>query len=334
MIFYIKDRYTFATKGIVEGASWNLIESVWTDQSELVVSNNDRAVAGDIIYNMDGWRGVIANIERDGEKMTLKCQKIEALFDRDLLWTGLGRTQPAEFAVAYFFNNYFVSNSDTEYAISYLSTNRLTLVASPSQPITERGKINLASYIAQVRRLCGVFVYYDITGNTLTARIQHESRATKTIITTNAPVEIVEESFSNKDITAKVTTYKFTDGYPPLFTDQTDWYLFDDGSINTDPTAGTRVKGNWVLLEIGTEDDPENSATNIFRSNNSAEHKITFRVPLKDARYDFYDPVNIEVDGHAYQSYISRKITSSEGYVEYTCGDLKTSLIDKINNLE
>lgn len=333
MIFYIKDRYTFETKGIVEGASWRLIESVWTDLSELTVTNNDRAQSGDVIYTMDGWRGVITDIERDGKTMDLKCEKMESLFDRELLWTGLGRTQPAEFSVAYFFNNYFVNNSDTYYQYTYLTTNRATLEASPSQPITDRGKINLASYIAQVRRICGVFVYYDISGNTLTARIQHESRQAKTIITTNTPVEIVEESFSQQDITAKVSTYKYTDGYPPLFTDQTDWYLFDDGSISSNPGDGTRVQGRWALLEINDEDDPENSALNVFRSNNSATHKITFRVPETDARYNFYDPVRLELHGHLYESYISRKTRTSEGYVEYTCGDLQTTLTDKINEL-
>lgn len=334
MIFYIKDRYTFKTKGIVEGASWKLVQSVWTDLSELTVTNNESATSGDIIYNMDGWRGVISDIQRDNKVMSLKCQKIETLFDRRLMWTGLGRTQPCEFSIAYFLNNYYVNETDTYYAMPYLTVNRATLEAAQSQPLTTNGTFKVSSYIAQIRRLASVFTYFDISGDTLTARIQHENRGVKNIFTTNMPVEITENSFSKEEITAKVTTYKYQSGYPPVFNDQENWYLFEDGTISTDPTQGTRVKGKWELLEITDEDTPETSALNLFRSNNASEHKIIFRVPEKDARYDFYDPVNIEVQGHVYTSYISRKTVSSEGYVEYTCGDLQTSLTDKINELD
>ena len=35
MLFYVKDRKTFTTKAVLEGVSWKLVRSVWTDLSEI-----------------------------------------------------------------------------------------------------------------------------------------------------------------------------------------------------------------------------------------------------------------------------------------------------------
>ena len=345
MIFYIRDKDTFAMKGIVEGASWKLVQSVWTDLSEMTTKNNDKVASGDIIYNMKGWQGIVTDIERDGDTMQMKCQKIDSLLGRTTAYTGFGSVQPCEWTLALLINlNYREQQgwdpeddwySDPRYVLPYLRVNRQTLEGRAQIPITNRGQYTIASYIAQVRRLASVFSYFDIdeTNNLLTVRIQYENRGKKKIFTTNMPVQIVEESFTNEELITKVTTYKFTDGYPPLYTDIQQWYLLTDGTITNNRSAGTQKKGGWYLQEIQEEDDVETIATNIIRTSQRSSHKITFRVRENEARLDFYDPVDIELHGHMYESYVSRKIITSDGYVEYTCGDLQTSLTDKINEL-
>lgn len=346
MIFYIRDRDTFALKGIVEGASWKLVQSVWTDISEMDTSNNEKAKSGDIIYNMDGWQGIITDVDRDEKTMHLKCQKIDYLFGRISAYQGLGQTQPCEWTCALMIRKNYIEQEywteetfpfqDPRYFYPYLIINRVTLEAIPQIPNTTRGLYKVSSFIAQVRRVASVFTYFDIDNqaNTMTIRVQHENRDTKTLITTGMPVEIVQESFTSEELISKVTTYTFQDGYPPAYDNITQWYLLTDGTITNNRDAGEQQKGGWSLFELQEEDNPEQRATNIIRTSQRSSHKIIVRMPLKDARYEFYDPVRVELHGHMYESYVSRKTISSDGYVEYTFGDLQTSLTDKINELD
>ena len=346
MIFYVRDRKTFKLKAIVEGASWKLVQSVWTDLSEMETTNNVRVESGDIIYTIDGWQGIIIDIERDKKTMTMKCQKIDYVLGRKIAYEGFGTSWPCERTLQYLIlTNYIDSSSWTEeddpftdprFMISYLAINRVTSEAIPQVPITERGQYKISSYIAQCRRLANVFTYFDIdqANDTLTARIQHENRATKTLITTGMPVEVTQESFTSEELISKVTTYNFTDGYPPLYTNIQQWYLMTNGTITNNRSGGTWKEGAWALQELQEEDDAKTRAVNTIRTSQRSSHKIIVRVPLKDARFDFYDPVRVELHGHMYESYVSRKTISSDGYVEYTFGDLQTSLTDKINELD
>lgn len=346
MIFYVRDRKTFKLKAIVEGASWKLVQSVWTDLSEMVTTNNERVASGDIIYTIDGWQAIIIDIERDNKTMQMKCQKIDYILGRKIAYEGFGTSWPCERTLQWLIlTNYIDSSSWTEeddpftdprFMISYLAINRVTSEAIPQVPITERGQYKISSYIAQVRRLANVFTYFDIDqGNdTLTARIQHENRSTKTLITTGMPVEVTQESFTSEELISKVTTYNFTDGYPPLYTNIRQWYLMTDGTITNNRSGGTWKEGAWALQELQEEDNAETRAVNTIRTSQRSSHKIIVRVPLKDARFEFYDPVKVELHGHMYESYVSRKTISSDGYVEYTFGDLQTSLTDKINELD
>lgn len=346
MIFYVRDRKTFKLKAIVEGASWKLVQSVWTDLSEMVTTNNDRVASGDIIYTIDGWQGIIIDIERDNKTMQMKCQKIDYVLGRKIAYEGFGTSWPCERTLQYLIlTNYIDSSSWTEeddpftdprFMISYLAINRVTSEAIPQVPITERGQYKISSYIAQCRRLANVFTYFDIdqANDTLTARIQHENRSTKTLITTGMPVEVTQESFTSEELISKVTTYNFTDGYPPLYTNIQQWYLMSDGTITNNRSGGTWKEGAWALQECNEEDNAETRAVNTIRTSQRSSHKIIVRVPLKDARFEFYDPVKVELHDHMYESYVSRKIISSDGYVEYTFGDLQTSLTDKINELD
>lgn len=346
MIFYVRDRKNFKLKAIVEGASWKLVQSVWTDLSEMVTTNNERVASGDIIYTIDGWQGIIIDIERDNKTMQMKCQKIDYLLGRKTAYQGMGSVQPCEFTLTLLIRRNYIEQSgwteetypfqDPNFFIPYLDINRVTLEASAQIPITERGLYKVSSYIAQCRRLADVFTYFDIdqANDTLTARIQHENRSTKTLITTGMPVEVTQESFTSEELISKVTTYNFTDGYPPLYTNIQQWYLMTNGTITNNRSGGTWKEGAWSLLECNEEDDAETRAVNTIRTSQRSSHKIIVRVPLKDARFEFYDPVKVELHDHMYESYVSRKIISSDGYVEYTFGDLQTSLTDKINELD
>ena len=164
MIFYVRDRKNFKLKAIVEGASWKLVQSVWTDLSEMVTTNNERVASGDIIYTIDGWQGIIIDIERDNKTMQMKCQKIDYLLGRKTAYEGMGSVQPCEWTLAYLIRtNYMEQSSWTEenfpfsdpwYVIPYLNLNRVTLEASAQIPITERSiSLTFSQYVKKANYL-------------------------------------------------------------------------------------------------------------------------------------------------------------------------------------
>lgn len=345
MLFYVKDRKTFKTKAVLEGVSWKLVRSVWTDLSEIVAKDDPNVSAGDFVYNMDGWVGLISDLERNDNQISLKIEKIERLFQRQMIWYGGGYAWPCEQTLYVGLLNYKSgagethltppsASDDSVYALPYLTVSRQTLTAGPSYPLLDKGLIKISSYISQCRRLQSVFTDFTISGDTLTATIEQKTQSQKTLITTNFPCVIKEESFSETKV-AKVTTYKYEEGdsYIPTTSEIEDWYLMKDGTISNDPDSGTREEGDWEMASRMNEDDATVVAQNVF-AKNAYSHKLIIQMQEKDARYDFYDLVRVEVGNHIYDSYVSRKTITSDGLVEYTFGDLKTSLMDKINEYD
>ena len=345
MIFYIKDQKEFKTKAALEGVTWKLVDSVWTDMSEITAKDDPSVEAGDIVFNREGWMGLISDLERDGDQISLKVEKIERLFQRKMIWYGGGFNSPAEQTLFTAFNNLIRGaqeaglapkpTDDPVYAFPWLTVNRVTLSAGASYPLLDKAMISVASYIAQARRLQNVYTTFSInTDDTLTARIEQKAVATKNLITSNYPCVVKEESFSETRI-AKVTTfiYEPNDTHIPTVYELQDWYLMSDGTITEDPAGGTRAEGEWTMVTRSPEDDPLVVAQTEF-AKNSYTHKIIIQMKEEDARFDFYDRVRVEINTHIYDSYVSRKTVTSDGIVEYTFGDLKTTLMDKINEYD
>lgn len=333
MLFYFKDKTTFMTKGVAEGATWKLVQSIWTDLSEITCQLVPSVEAGDFVYAADGWIGIISAVVKEKAAMSLKVQKIEELFNRDACFT-LGSSQPCEWTAAFYVKRFFVNGTDEVYNYRFLDVIRDTLEAKALKPPCTAGVFNVKSYLARIRRLNQVFNSYAVVEDMLTMHIYHEVRPQKTLVTSNVPVEIVEESFGGNQV-AKVSTYTFDQEGWVFEEDLTHWYLLQDGTVTNDLSTATsaRAEGDWKLLHIQTEDDPEQMARNVF-AENSYTHKIIVRVPDDKAIYNFFDPVRVEIKNRVYQSYVSRKTMTSEGYTEYTFGNLKTSLMDKINEEE
>lgn len=342
MLFYVKDRMTFKTKAVLEGISWKLVRSVWTDLSEIVAKDDPNVNAGDIIFNRDGWLGLISDLERDGKQLSLKIEKIERILGRKIAWPGWGKNQYAEWCLSYMVNTWYkngrfatLADEDAVYAMPYLTANRVTLDAVGAVPVfDDNGLVSGMSYISQIRRNKNVFTTFGVTANNeLEVTIEHKTQTQKTLITTNYPCVVKEESFSEIKV-AKVTTYTaILTSPPPAVDNVTDWYLFTDGTIGNDPTAGTREEGDWIAVLVDDYNDAETVAQNEFNKN-AYSHKLIIQMQEKDARFDFYDLVRVEVGKHIYDSYVSRKTVTSDGLVEYTFGDLKTSLMDKINEYD
>lgn len=353
MLFYVKDRKTFKTKAVLEGISWKLVRSVWTDLSEIVAKDDPNVNAGDFVYNTNGWIGLVSDLERDENQLSLKLEKIENLFRRKIIYDPfwVDNTWKAEENLRYLIANIYapgkgdpLMSTDTEYEMPYISVTTLTNTAGICAPSLDNYQMSAMSYISRIRRIQNVYTYFSISGNTLNITIGKETKTPKTLITTNVPCVIKEESFSEENV-AKIMSYSVIeeqdpetpDDPPPYFTDIREWYLYTDGTIGSgvpDPQK-TRAKGSWALKVLNAEEwqNFDSQIADEF-AKNKYTHKIIVQMQEKDARFDIYDLVHVEVGKHMYESYVSRKTVTSDGLVEYTFGDLKTSLMDKINEYD
>ena len=353
MLFYVKDRKTFKTNAVLEGISWKLVRSVWTDLSEIVAKDDPNVNCDDIVFTQDNWMGIISDLERDGNKISLKAEKIEKLFSRTILYDPfwVDNTWKAEENLRYLLANIYapgksdpLATADPEYAMTYVNATKTTNTAGICAPALENYQMSAMSYISRIRRIQNVFTNFSISGDTLNVTIGQETKTPKILITTNVPCVIKEESFSEENV-AKIMSYTVQeeqdpdtpDDPPPYFINILEWFLYTDGSFNAgvpDP-AKTRAKGSWALKVLNEEEwqNHESQIADEF-AKNKYTHKIIVQMQEKDARYDFYDLVKVEVGNHIYDSYVSRKTITSDGLVEYTFGDLKTSLMDKINEYD
>lgn len=323
MKVYIKDSKTFYNKAIVDAYSYQLVKSIYTDLSELTVQYNENIAVGDIIYDNYGWIARISSVEKDGQTLQLKAEDITYLFNRDIIFTSSDMKSSTEQTLLQALQKYYKNQSDEVYALPYLNLAAYTMTSN-LQPAVEYGLWSIKSYISRVRRLQGVYADIKASASTLDIFIQRKELFSGKIFTTNQYLEITEETFSNTSI-GKVTAY--TQGGSA-----TDYYLLEDGTITTTYQAYNRVPGEWVYLEIQEGEDELTQVKNKFKEN-SYSHKVTFVVPKDKAKWEFYDPVMIEVNKLWYQSYIAKKIIKDDGTTEYQCGELKTSLTDKINQV-
>lgn len=326
MKVYVKDGKTFRNKAIVEAFSWKLVKSIYTDVSELVIESSDEIETNDIIYDNFGWSGVISEITKEDNIMNIKAEDILTLFSRKIIYLSSDMKTTTEQTLMSALATYFQSVSDEEYALPYLSITATTQTARIS-PVVEAGLWDIKSYISRVRRLQSIYADIYFSATSMSIVIQKKDLLPKTIYIRNRGIEIIEESFSNKSI-GKVTAYH-SDTDPIT---STDYYLLTDGTITTSYTAQNRTDGEWEFLQIGNEQDESAEVRNKF-AENSSSHKISFLVPEDRADWDFYDPVLVEVRKRYYSSYIAKKIVHDNGTIEYQCGDLRTTLSDKINKL-
>ena len=325
MKLFIKDRLTFETKAAVDIYNYTLVQSIYTDLSDITTAYTENINDDDIIFTLDGFIALVNDSEREGDNVLhITAKDISYLFNNKQLYDGDAENYTAE---TYLYNNIlseYVNQTDSFYQLTYLNLTKLTST-SVSTPTLEEGLWTVKSFISQIRRLYNIFVNYTVKTDKLDITIGKEVRATKTLVTTNRPVDVLEETFSSSTV-AKITAYNRST--TPVST--TNYYLLSDGSFTTNAAADDRVSGDWEWLEIMSGEDEQERVLNKFKEN-SYSHKVSLLMPDNEARFDFYDPITLELRNHYYTTYISKKIRHDDGTVEYQCGELRTTLTDKIN---
>ena len=326
MWFYFKDSKTFKTKCAAVSADYSTVEgSIYDDLSTITVEYNENISDNDIIFNNNGYIGIVQDGEKQGNLLQLNCANIVNLFNRDIIYD---KTKPTAGIEEYLKNKLllnFVNLTDKKYALSYLNISADSTTLKTAIPDVDNGVCNFKSYIGKIRRLYNIFVEFEVKHTSLDVNIVKRDENTKQVILNNTAVTIEEETFSQTNV-AKITSYVKDTG------ESKDWYLLTNGSITNDRTAVNRADGEWIILQVSNTDEIEDEVRNKFKEN-SFSHKIVFSVKSSEARFNFYDNLKIELNKKIYKSYIATKTVNSNGLTQYQCGELRTTLTDKIKEL-
>ena len=333
MIFYIKDKETFKTKHIEPTETYKLVVGSSTnDNSDVSIKRNKIISKGDIIFNNDGYVGLIEKVDNSDELCRLSIKQIDYIFNRSVIDDGARPTNSIEAYLKTELDKHFTNCSDAKFKIPYLNIIVGSNTNEESAPeVDSKRCVNYHDYLDKVKRVYGIRCNFSVDGNTLKCEIKANTNV-KNLIFQNFPYHITEESVT-ETIVSKVTAIsneslnKNDDGSWKTAIAYTNYYLLEDGSVSTNASAANRVIGDWEYITYSKDDKPLEKAKDTFEKN-KYEHKIIFTSPKAYAVYDYGDKLKMLLNGKIYNTYISKKTISSDGTIEYQVGDLAITLTD------
>lgn len=321
-IAYIKDKKTFKTKMQASVKYDATLKSIY-DEVTTVELNDGSFDKGDFII-VDGFVGIIDEIDRGKGLCKLTCSDIVTLFRRDMFPVADTPINGIEGFIKRQIDQNFTNVDDQAYRLPWLNVVGVTETPSDMQPDIENGLWNIKSFIAKARRLQNVFVDFTVNKNTLFVKIERRGRQTHNIDLTTSDYEVLEDSRSEQQI-GRVTAYAEDTG------EYSDWYRLKDARIVREYTTEARAAGKWEKLNVQSAENVETEVRNRF-AQNSYSHLMEFATKRE---FGFYDKVLLRTkNGEVLESYISAvRKKSSDTRTIYKTGEARLMLDEKLNIL-
>jgi len=323
---YFKDQKTFKTteKAIPQNWSIPLLASEYEVGSVTIPQINKKNYAGNWIYISDHLLIVDESTPQNGV-VELKVSDPINIFSRDLVYPSNPASTYGEFIKNAIDDN-FVNCPDEEYRLSYiLVTNE---DATPfEEPDMSRTNIYSLIDIVNTGRKKGVVLDFSVDGSLLKIHIHTNSMPIHNVIFSDGHADLDTESFNRVKV-AKISVMKATatDGQY----DESTWYLSKTGEIS-ETVPAERAEGTWVYLSLNKDDDVEQKVRDKFNENIDS-HKIEF---YSDRVYNLWDSIKVKVDGELLTTHIvGIYINSDNNRYLYKCGELATTLTDKVKKEE
>lgn len=333
MIVYMKSRKTFQTNYKAYAQGWDVPVMASThERGTIIIPKRDKKdFTGDFVYFDKFLFMVDESSPKDGT-IELTVSDMANLFSRQIVYPPDEEIAPYEVSYGDFIEHEieqeFIGCTDPAYRIDYLIVHNADEESTYERPnLTDTRLFSLTDVIAAARKKGVLFNFY-IEDNKLVLDISSPITVPHNIVFDDGHTTLDNETFSRVK-TAKVTVLKQvenTDTYT-----ETTWYLKTDGDIvDTEPALEDRPEGDWVYLTIKSDEDPHDKAAEEFK-NNISSHKIEF---YSDRSYYLWDTVNFVIDGELLQSsIISAYLSSSNNRYLYKCGDLATTLTEKVQKI-
>ena len=317
MIGYLKNPRTFVTEALVYVSSYDLVlGSVYDNVSKVTVDGEYSFDIEKHFLVLDDYIGIIKTVVPSAGQTQLTLEDIDTLWNRDLIYVENSPLTIEKF-IADTIDGSFIQLADDMFNYPYCSVS-FSAQTGFIKPDIENGLWNLKSYISKVRRMKNVFVSYSISGDTLAVRVEQRTPNKHIIDFAASDSLITNETYSSTKV-SKITVNGVND-----------YYLFDDGTFDIDPDAGTRVDGDWEMISVSESQDELDAVTNEF-AKNSESHIIEFatKLPVK-----FYDTITVRSKGRVTSSYISTlRKTSASDLLQVKTGDLIDTIPEYLTNI-
>lgn len=318
MYAYIKTRDSFSFYRSYPAISWDLpVASYQAATGSVVLRGQVPEAAKDMWLLFGGEIWTIDRVEPKAGLTTLTIEPAIDGFDRPLKLPSILPQTVGELIRTALIEE-FRDQEDEVFALPYLRVSQSDNSPLVMSEVSDAGLFSLPVYIRSVQDLVRVSVYES--AHALTVAITPADLQTHSI-TMDGDAELLQQTYS-RQFTAKVTVVQSGSS--------TDFYTDRDGVISEEPPAD-RPRGEWRVVEARDNMEPIEAAREVF-SGNVAANKIAF---ASKTQFSLGDIVKTRLEGQA----ASLKITSirkmsSDNRLHYECGELQTSLSERLRAAE
>lgn len=330
VFMWIFDYQDFSIKDVVEIADYEISIDEETNANSIIrVLKDTGAKARDLIVvkrnNENVYWGIIEEISNnDGEQLyEYNLKYITNMFNQDVILEDeeLLKTTGVEDFIANAITNNFIENEDTFLNKTYLQINVKTHTKKQTTVSNvQDGIYNLHTYMTNCTQNYNIVYSFSISNGKLVITIEVQE-IEKELIDVNAQsISNYTEVFET-DVVAKVTVLTKEEGKYNL-------YLLNDRTTTTDINNENRADGIVETVYTEKMEDANQKALDVMKGN-SYNHKITFN--LANEYIKIGTPIAIKTRKSVIlDTYISAVKFTQANFFEYTCGNIRTTFIDKI----
>lgn len=330
MIAFVKSIRDFSTLAAAQVASWDLPLATSGDDTGSVALLGESAAGREgnwLVINRRIY--LISQTAYSSGLTTLTLQMPINAFDRGIYYASAGSSIEAFIAAA--LTGAYKNVSDSYFAMPYLNITVDSTTPFAAPEISD-GMYILSDYIKSVRpstytddgavNVPGVICDFNCTDTALNIRLHNAAPTTRNAVFDTNLFQLKTRACS-RDVVSKVSVVVADTGTT------LDFYLTPWGTAGTQAPA-ERVAGKWISVAYNDKEPAIDTAKKEFEKNQDT-HKVEFYSRLQ---FNLLDPVMMRM-GDAVEIYritCIRKSSSDDRYL-YTCGDMPTTLTDKIRQL-
>ena len=330
MFMWIFDYQDFSIKDIVEIADYEISIDEETNANSIIrVLKDTGAKARDLIVvkrnNENVYWGIIEEISNnDGEQLyEYNLKYITNMFNQDVILEDeeLLKTTGVEDFITNAITNNFIKNEDTFLNKTYLQINVKTHTKKQTTVSNvQDGIYNLHTYMTNCTQNYNIVYSFSILNGKLVITIEVQETEKELIDVNAQSISNYTEVFET-DVVAKGTVLTKEEGKYNL-------YLLNDRTTTTDMNNENRADGTVETVYTEKMEDANQKALDTMKAN-SYNHKITFN--LANEYIKIGTPIAIKTRKSVIlDTYISAVKFTQANFFEYTCGNIRTTFIDKI----
>lgn len=331
MIAFIKSIHDFSTIATVQVVSWDLpLATVGDDTGSVVLLGESAAGREGNWLIIDERVYLISQTAANQGQTTLTLQMPENAFDRSLYYSGAAASIEAFIASA--LTSAYKNVVDSFFAMPYLNITADSETAFTPPELSD-GMYVLSDYIKAVRPptyanngtidVPGVICDMSCSDTTLYIRLHSSEPTARKAVFDTSLFQLVTRTH-DRDIISKVSVIHTDTGNTAM-----NYYLKPNGAV-TPIAPEERVPGKWVSVPYNADEAVMATARKEFEKNRDT-HKIEF---YSKEKFDLLDPVAMRMGGaiETYPITCIRKSSADDRYL-YTCGDMPTTLTDKVRQI-